>query len=231
MIRLVDVERFYQAGPTRTYVLRRINLEIREASSSPSWARRGRGRAPAQHSRPARLRLGAANTGCWASLSMPPKKRVELNKRHIGFVFQKYQLIDDLTVYENLEIPAVLPRREAQGGAPRSWPRRWTGSRWWGRRISSPATLSGGQQQRGGRGTAVIAGPKLLLADEPTGTCTAPRARRSWSCSPGSTARNHDSPDPLGAQRLYGHRTIHLHDGWIAEPSPAEAAGQRSPSG
>ena len=147
MIRLVDVERFYQAGPTRTYVLRRINLEIREGEFVTIMGPVGGGEVhPARHPGPARPQPGPANTGSWASRStpLPPKKRVELNKRHIGFVFQKYHLIDDLTVYENLEIPLsyrdVKPKeRGVDRGARRS-----TGSRWWGRRTSSPASSRAG---------------------------------------------------------------------------------------
>ena len=103
---------------------------------------------------------------------MTPKKRVELNKRHIGFVFQKYHLIDDLTVYENLEIPLsyrdVKPKERAAIVAE-------TLDRFQmvGKKDLYPSQLSGGQQQLVGVARAVIASPSCCWPTSPPATCTA----------------------------------------------------------
>ena len=107
MIRLVNLDRYYEAGPTRTYVLRRINLEIRQGEFLTIMGPSGAGKSTL-------LSILGMLDNAWtgefwfldeAVHELPAKKRVELNKKYIGFVFQKYHLIDDLTVYENLEIP------------------------------------------------------------------------------------------------------------------------------
>ena len=107
MITLRNVERFYQNGPTRTFVLRRIDLAIRQGEFVTIMGPSGAGKSTL-------LSILGMLDSAWsgefhflgeAVHELPPKKRVELNKRYIGFVFQKYHLIDDLTVYENLEIP------------------------------------------------------------------------------------------------------------------------------
>ena len=161
--------------------------------------------------------------------AMPPKKRIELNKRHIGFVFQKYHLIDDLTVYENLEIPLsyrdVKPKERASIVAE-------TLDRFQmvGKKDLFPSQLSGGQQQLVGVARSVIAGPKLLLADEPTGNLHSAQGEEIMELFTRLNRQGTTIVQVTHSERnaSYGHRTIHLHDGWIAEPSPAEAAGQRS---
>jgi putative ABC transport system ATP-binding protein len=177
MIELRDVERSYQTGPTRSYVLRRIDLTIREGEFVTIMGPSGAGKSTLL------AILGMLDhtwTGEFHFLgepvhTLPPRKRVELNKRYIGFVFQKYHLIDDLTVYENLEIPLsyrdVKPKERAAMVAE-------TLDRFQmvGKKDLYPSQLSGGQQQLVGVARAVIANPKLL-------------ARRSWSSSPGSTGR------------------------------------------
>jgi putative ABC transport system ATP-binding protein len=170
MIRLSNVDRFFQAGPTRTYVLRRIDLEIREGEFVTIMGPSGAGKSTLLS---ILGMLDSAWTGEYHFLGepvhqLPPRKRVELNKRHIGFVFQKYHLIDDLTVYENLEIPLsyrdIKPKERAAIVAE-SLDR----FQMVGKKDLYPNQLSGGQQQLVGVARAVIAGPKLLLADEPTG--------------------------------------------------------------
>jgi putative ABC transport system ATP-binding protein len=231
MIRIANLDRFYQAGSTRTYVLRRINLEIREGEFVTIMGPSGAGKSTLL------AILGLLDhswTGEYWLLgepvhAMPPKKRVELNKRHIGFVFQKYHLIDDLTVYENLEIPLsyrdVKPKERASIVAE-------TLDRFQmvGKKDLFPSQLSGGQQQLVGVARAVIAGPKLLLADEPTGNLHSAQGEEIMELFTRLNRQGTTIVQVTHSERnaSYGHRTIHLHDGWIAEPSPAETAGQRS---
>ena len=231
MIRLVDVERFYQAGPTRTYVLRRINLEIREGEFITIMGPSGAGKSTL-------LSILGLLDHSWSGEywllgepvhAMPPKKRVELNKRNIGFVFQKYHLIDDLTVYENLEIPLsyrdVKPKERASIVAE-------TLDRFQmvGKKDLYPSQISGGQQQRGGGARGVAAGAELLLADEPTGNLHSAQGEEIMELFTRLNRQGTTIVQVTHSERnaSYGHRTIHLHDGWIAEPIPAEAAGQRS---
>jgi ABC-type lipoprotein export system ATPase subunit len=154
---------------------------------------------------------------------LPPRKRVELNKRHIGFVFQSYHLIDDLTVYENLEIPLsyrdVKPRERAAIVGE-------TLDRFQmvGKKDLYPSQLSGGQQQLVGVARAVIARPKLLLADEPTGNLHSAQGEEIMELF---TRLNREGTTIVQVTHSeknasYGHRTIQLRDGWIVAP---EAVG------
>ena len=183
MIRLANLDRAYQAGPTTTYVLRRIDLTIREGEFVTIMGPSGAGKSTLLG---ILGMLDHAWTGEFDFLGEPvhtlsPKKRVELNKRYIGFVFQKYHLLDDLTVYENLEIPLsyrdVKPKERASIVAetldrffPPDSSRRASFRGWvWGGLLSHR--------------------PRCCWPTSPRATCTARRARRSWSSSPGSTGR------------------------------------------
>ena len=127
--------------------------------------------------------------------AMRPRDRIELNKRYIGFVFQQYHLLDDLTVYENLEIPLSyrnVKRKERQAIVADALDR----FQIVGKKDLYPSQLSGGQQQLVAVARAIIAEPSVILADEPTG---------SLHSSPGA----HDHGPPAAAQPR-GH---HHHPG------------------
>src|SRR3954465_1677321 len=231
MIQLRNVEKYFEQGPTRTYVLRRINLEIREGEFVTIMGPSGAGKSTLlailgllDHSWTGEYWLLGA-----PGHAMPPNNGVELNKRHIGFVFQKYHLIDDLTVYENLEIPLsyrdVKPKERAAIVAE-SLDR----FQIVGKKDLYPSQLSGGQQQLVGVARAVIAGPQLLLADEPTGNLHSAQGEEIMELFTKLNRQGTTIVQVTHSERnaSYGNRTIHLHDGWIADPSPAEAAGQRS---
>src|ERR1700758_4262515 len=107
LIQLSNVERFYQTGPTRTYVLRRISIEISDGDFITIMGPSGSGKSTLLNV------IGMLDSG-WAGEyylaenpvhKLNPKQRIELNKRFIGFVFQSYHLLDDLTVAENLDVP------------------------------------------------------------------------------------------------------------------------------
>jgi putative ABC transport system ATP-binding protein len=226
MIRLSGVERFFQTGPTRTYVLRRIDLEIREGEFVTIMGPSGAGKSTLLS---ILGMLDSAWSGEYSFLgeavhALPPKKRVELNKRYIGFVFQKYHLIDDLTVYENLEIPLsyrdIKPKQRAGIVAE-------TLDRFQivGKKDLYPSQLSGGQQQLVGVARAVIANPKLLLADEPTGNLHSAQGEEIMELFTRLNRQGTTIVQVTHSEKnaSYGHRTINLKDGWIVQPEGAAA--------
>src|ERR1039457_1622327 len=119
MIRTANLDKFYEAGYGRTYVLRRIEVEIKEGEFVTIMGPSGAGKSTL-------LSIIGMLDGAWTGefyfLDHPihklnTKQRAEINKKYIGFVFQSYHLLDNLTVYENLEIPLTyrdVPRPERQ---------------------------------------------------------------------------------------------------------------------
>ena len=227
MITLRNVERFYQNGPTRTFVLRRIDLAIRQGEFVTIMGPSGAGKSTL-------LSILGMLDSAWsgefhflgeAVHELPPKKRVELNKRSIGFVFQKYHLIDDLTVYENLEIPLsyrdIKPKERAAIVAE-SLDR----FQIVGKKDLYPSQLSGGQQQLVGVARAVIASPKLLLADEPTGNLHSAQGEEIMELFSRLNRQGTTIVQVTHSERnaSYGNRTIHLRDGWVVDPAPADVA-------
>jgi len=213
-------------------VLRRINLEIREGEFVTIMGPSGAGKSTL-------LAILGLLDHAWtgeywllgqAVHALPARRRVELGKRHIGFVFQKYHLIDDLTVYENLEIPLsyreVRPRERASIVAE-------TLDRFQmvGKKDLFPSQLSGGQQQLVGVARAVIAGPRLLLADEPTGNLHSAQGEEIMELFTRLNRQGTTIVQVTHSERnaAYGHRTIHLHDGWMVEQGSGAvgAAGQQ----
>jgi putative ABC transport system ATP-binding protein len=224
MIRLANLDRAYQAGPTTTYVLRRIDLTIQEGEFVTIMGPSGAGKSTLLG---ILGMLDHAWTGEFHFLgepvhALPPRKRVELNKRFIGFVFQKYHLLDDLTVYENLEIPLsyrdVKPKERAAivGEALDRF-------QMVGKKDLYPSQLSGGQQQLVGVARAVIAQPKLLLADEPTGNLHSAQGEEIMELFTRLNREGTTIVQVTHSERnaSYGHRTIQLRDGWIVEPEVA----------
>src|SRR5438067_2986051 len=170
MIELRDVEKYYASGAGKTYVLRRISMDIKQGDFVTIMGPSGAGKSTLL----AILGMLDSNwQGQYYFLSEPvhklkPKDRVELNKRYIGFVFQQYHLLDSLTVYENLDIPPSyrnIKRSERQAIVADSLDR----FQIVGKKDLYPNQLSGGQQQLVAVARSVIANPRLILVDEPTG--------------------------------------------------------------
>ena len=144
------------------------------------------------------------------------KQRADLQRRTIGFVFQSYHLIDDLTVAENLEVPLRyrdIAKSERQSLVADSLDR----FRIVGKKDLYPSQLSGGQQQLVGIARAVIANPKLVLADEPTGNLHSEQAREIMELfrelNRGGTTIVQVTHSEENA--VYGNRRVHLRDGWL----------------
>jgi putative ABC transport system ATP-binding protein len=152
---------------------------------------------------------------------LKPRDRVEFNKRYIGFVFQQYHLLDDLTVYENLDIPLSyrnIRRSERESMVADVLDR----FQIVGKKDLYPAQLSGGQQQLVAVARAVIAKPKIILADEPTGNLHSSQAREIMELfkrlnEEGTTIIQVTHSE---ANAAYGDQTIHLLDGWLKTDTP-----------
>ena len=229
-IQLRNVEKYFEHGPTKTFVLRRITLDIKEGEFISIMGPSGAGKSTLLH-------LLGMHDSAWsgeyylmdhAIHRMAKKDRLELYKKYFGFVFQSYHLLDSLTVYENLEIPLsyrnikkserdsivcdVLDKFQIVG-----------------KKDLFPNQLSGGQQQLVAVARAVIANPKVILADEPTGNLHSSQGKEIMELfrrlnNEGTTiiqvTHNEKNAE-------YGNRIIQLVDGWMSE-EPMSAA---SPAG
>jgi ABC-type lipoprotein export system ATPase subunit len=155
-----------------------------------------------------------------------PRDRIELNKKYIGFVFQQYHLLDSLTVYENLDIPLSyrnIPRKEREAIVGDTLDR----FQIVGKKDLYPNQLSGGQQQLVGVARAVIAKPKLILADEPTGNLHSDQGREIMELfkqlNRAGTTIIQVTHSEVNAG--YSDRIIQLKDGWlVGEVKPTQAA-------
>lgn len=233
MIQLKNLERSYKTAAGQTWVLRRINLEIREGEFITIMGPSGAGKSSL-------LNVLALLDDAWegeywfrdeAVHAMKRKQRAELAKKNTGMVFQSYHLLDDLTVQENIDLPLSykdIPRKERQGLVADTLDR----FQIVGKKDLYPSQLSGGQQQLVGIARAVIHKPPLLLADEPTGNLHSTQAKEIMELfrelnNQGTTIVQVTHSETNAA---YGSRTIQLRDGWMvgdtSNPSltPAEVS-------
>jgi len=232
MIQLKNLERSYKTPAGQWWVLRRINLEIREGEFITIMGPSGAGKSSL-------LNVLALLDDSWegeywfrdeAAHAMKRKQRADLAKRNVGMVFQSYHLLDDLTVQENIDLPLSykdIPRHERQGLVADTLDRFQIVAK----KDLYPSQLSGGQQQLVGIARAVIHKPALLLADEPTGNLHSIQAKEIMELfrdlnQHGTTIVQVTHSETNAA---FGSRTIQLRDGWMvgdtANPSltpPAE---------
>lgn len=220
MIQLRKLEKTYPAGVGKTYALRQINLDVREGEFLTIMGPSGSGKSTL-------LSILGMLDSLWtgefmfldvAVHKLPVKKRIELNKAYIGFVFQSYHLLDNLTVYENLDVPLSYRDIRAKDRASLVAD---TLDRFQivGKKDLYPNQLSGGQQQLVAIARAVIANPKLILADEPTGNLHSAQGREIMELfkrlnSQGTTIIQVTHNEQNAA---YGDRIIELADGWLVK--------------
>ncbi len=219
MIKLRNVERFYPMGAGRYYVLRRIDLDIAEGEFLTIMGPSGAGKSTL-------LAILGMLDASWQGEyylydhivhKMDVRKRIDLNKRYVGFVFQQYHLLDNLTVAENLDIPLSyrnIKSSERQAKVADTLDR----FQIVGKKDLYPSQLSGGQQQLVAVARAVIANPKLILADEPTGNLHSSQGKEIMELfkklnQEGTTIVQVTHNENWAA---YGHRIIKLQDGWMA---------------
>jgi putative ABC transport system ATP-binding protein len=220
MIQLRNIEKSFNQGASPVFVLRRVNLDVREGEFVSIMGPSGAGKSTLLHI------IGMhddAWTGEYDFLGHPihelgQKQRRDLQKRNIGFVFQSYHLLDDLTVYENLEIPLSyrnVKRAERQAIVAETLDR----FQIVGKKDLYPSQLSGGQQQLVGVARALVAKPSLILADEPTGNLHSEQGREIMELfkqlnDDGTTIVQVTHSDTNAA---YGGRIVKLRDGWVVD--------------
>jgi putative ABC transport system ATP-binding protein len=170
MIQLEKIFKWHNNGSNRVFILKDINLSVAEGDFISIMGPSGSGKSTLLN---VIGMLDEASEGSYRFLGQDvfkirEKQRAELYKENIGFVFQAYHLIDELTVYENIETPLLyqsIRTAERQAIVADILDR----FNIVGKKDLFPAQLSGGQQQLVGIARALVAKPKLLLADEPTG--------------------------------------------------------------
>ena len=170
MIKLAHISKWVNQGNIRNFILKDINLQIAEGEFVSVMGPSGSGKSTLLN---IIGMLDTASEGDYQFLDqevfkLKEKQRSNLYKTHIGFVFQAYHLIDELTVYENIETPLIyqdVKSSERKAIVADILDR----FQMVGKKDLFPTQLSGGQQQLVGIARALVAKPKLILADEPTG--------------------------------------------------------------
>jgi putative ABC transport system ATP-binding protein len=222
LIALRNLERAYDTPAGRSYVLRRITLDIERGEFVTIMGPSGAGKSTLLSV------LGMLDhswTGEYYLLgtavhTLAPRARVALNKQHVGFVFQQYHLIDDLTVAENLDVPLSyrdIKKSERQAMVADVLDRFHIV----GKKDLFPSQLSGGQQQLVAVARAIIAKPAVILADEPTGNLHSTQAREIMELF---SALNQAGTTIIQVTHSeenarYGNRIVQLADGWMAPGS------------
>ena len=220
MIQLRSLEKSYDTGGTKTFVLRQIDLDVAPGEFVTIMGPSGAGKSTL-------LAILGMLDGQWTGeyhfLDQPVhklsvKQRNELHKANIGFVFQQYHLIDGLTVEENLDIPLSyrnVKKLERQAIVADTLDRFQIVAK----KKLFPNQLSGGQQQLVAVARAIVASPKLLLADEPTGNLHSSQGKEIMELfktlnGAGTTIIQVTHSETNAA---YGNRIINLLDGWIVK--------------
>jgi putative ABC transport system ATP-binding protein len=219
MIQLNNISKYYPAGFGKTYVLRNINLSIKEGEFVSIMGPSGSGKSTLLHILGL---LEEASEGEYLFEETPvqklsEKKRTELHRTQIGFVFQAYHLIDELTVYENIETPLLY---KGQSSSERKSRVADILDRFniVGKKDLFPSQLSGGQQQLVGIARAIVAQPKIIFADEPTGNLHSEHAKQIMELF-----KELNDKDGVTIVQVthsetnaeYGNRIIRLKDGWV----------------
>jgi ABC-type lipoprotein export system ATPase subunit len=220
MIELRGVEKWYDTGAGRTFVLRQINMNIKQGEFVTVMGPSGAGKTTL-------LNIIAMFDGDFggefyldenAVHELGVKQRNALNKRYVGFVFQQYHLLEDLTVAENLDIPLSyrdVKRSERQAMVADILDRFQIVAK----KDLYPNQLSGGQQQLVAVARALVSEPKLILADEPTGSLHSSHGEMIMELlkelnDQGTTIIQVTHNENWAA---YGSRVVNLLDGWITK--------------
>lgn len=220
MIKMRDISKYYSTGFVKTFVLRNIDLDVGEGEFLTVMGPSGAGKSTLLHI------LGMLDTPSSGEYffydkpvhRMSERQLSDLHKNHIGFVFQSYHLIDDLTVYENLETPLLYKKvkgSERKGKIADMLDRFHMVAK----KNLFPSQLSGGQQQKVAVARAIIINPRLILADEPTGNLNTKEGEEVMELlkelnENGTTIIQVTHSEKNAA---YGRRIMNLLDGWIVD--------------
>jgi len=220
MIKLIDITKYYSSGFVKTFVLRNINLDIKEGEFVTIMGPSGAGKSTLLYIL-GMLDIPSSGEYCFFDKKvhkLHEKQLTELHKNYIGFVFQSYHLIDDLTVYENLETPLLYKKvkgSERKGKVCDMLDRFHIVAK----KDLFPNQLSGGQQQKVAVARALITEPKLILADEPTGNLNTKEGEEIMELfkelnESGTTILQVTHSEKNAS---YSRRIINLLDGWIVD--------------
>jgi putative ABC transport system ATP-binding protein len=218
IIRLTNIEKSYPQGVQRVYVLRRVSLDFKPGEFVSIMGPSGAGKSTLLH-------ILGMHDGAWTGEyflhgepihSLGKRDRAELQKKHVGFVFQAYHLLDHLTVYENLDMPLSyrdIKKKERDSLVCDMLDR----FQIVGKKDLYPAQLSGGQQQLVAVARALISKPTLILADEPTGNLHSDQGREIMELFQRLNAEGTTIIQVTHSETnaSYGHRVVRLKDGWL----------------
>jgi ABC-type lipoprotein export system ATPase subunit len=220
MLQLNHISKWVNNGSNRTFLLKDINLNVNQGEFVSIMGPSGSGKSTLLH---IIGMLDDANEGDYIFMNenvttLKEKQRSNLYKRHIGFVFQAYHLIDELTVYENIETPLIyqdVKSSERKGMVADILDR----FNIVGKKDLFPAQLSGGQQQLVGIARALISKPQLLLADEPTGNLNSKQGEEIMELFSQLNKEGVTIIQVTHSEKNagYGSRIIHLLDGRVDE--------------
>ena len=218
MITLKNIDKYYDSRFQRTFVLKGINLKVEEGEFLSIMGPSGSGKSTLLHilgllDSPSAGEYWLYDTNV---TELNEKKRGDYHRHFVGFIFQAYHLIEDMTVYENIETPLAykgVKRKERQAMIADLLDRFNIVAK----KDLFPQQLSGGQQQLVGIARAIVGKPKLLLADEPTGNLHSKQGEMIMETlkelhAEGMTIIQVTHNDKFAA---YGQRIIQLEDGMI----------------
>ncbi|TAE25860.1 MAG: ABC transporter ATP-binding protein [Candidatus Kapaibacterium sp.] len=218
MIQLQNINKYYQSGSLKTFVLRNINLHIKQGEFVSIMGPSGSGKSTLLH---ILGMLDEASEGEYTFadknvMKLSEKQRTELHKEHIGFVFQSYHLIDELTVYENIETPLLYQnvKKDERKSMVADILDKFNIV---AKKDLFPHQLSGGQQQLVGIARAVIAQSKIIFADEPTGNLNSQQGEEIMQLFTKLNSEGTTIVQVTHSERNaeYGSRTITMLDGWV----------------
>ena len=220
IIRMRGITKWYSAGIIKTFVLRDIDLDVEEGEFLTIMGPSGAGKSTLLHI------LGMLDTPSAGDYRfydqeahrLSERRLAELHKHYLGFVFQSYHLIDELTVYENLETPLLYKKvksSERKGKVCDMLDR----FHMVGKKDLFPNQLSGGQQQRVAVARALITDPKIILADEPTGNLSSKEGTEIMEIFKELNAAGTSIIQVTHSEKnaAHGKRIVQLLDGWVVK--------------